>query len=395
MQTRNYLRLSAMMFLFYVAAGAHIPLLSLYLSKTLGFTGVQTGTILSMSALSAVAAPLVGSFIADRVLAAERVLAVSQIGGAAVMWVLTLQDQYLPFLILYIVFQMLFGPGVALTNAIVFHHAPDARRQFGNVRLWGTAGWIAVAWFFSFLWLNRPGGTIGDALRFTALVSALLGIYSFTLAPKPQAGPRRRELIPRAALRILLQPRVLVVAVVGLVVQAVDKYYYFGTAPFLDAIGVSESSIMPAMSLGQATEVLAMLTLASLLARLGYRRVLLLGVLMELLRFAFLILSALTHSPVPAYIGIAFHGPAFAFYFSAAFIYIDSFTDSESRAGMQQLFNLVTMGIGNFLGSMLAGTVFDLVSVHGHVRYELFWGMPVVLVIVVLLVLGAFKLRGQ
>lgn len=395
MQPRNYLRLSAMMFLFYVAAGAHIPLLSLYLSKVLGFTGVQTGTILSMSALSAVAAPLVGSFIADRVLAAERVLAVSQIGGAAVMWLLTLQDQYLPFLILYIVFQMLFGPGVALTNAIVFHHAPDARRQFGNVRMWGTAGWIAVAWFFSFLWLNRPGGSIGDALRFTALVSALLGIYSFTLAPKPQAGPRRRELIPRAALRILLQPRVLVVAAVGMVVQAVDKYYYFGTAPFLDAIGVSESSIMPAMSLGQATEVLAMLALACLLARFGYRRVLLLGVLMELLRFAFLIISALTLSPVAAYIGIAFHGPAFAFYFSAAFIYIDSFTDSESRAGMQQLFNLVTMGIGNFLGSMLAGAVFDLAAIRGHVRYEYFWGMPAVLVIAVLVVLVLFKLRRR
>ncbi|MFW6360118.1 MAG: MFS transporter [Spirochaetota bacterium] len=395
MQPRNYLRLSAMMFLFYVAAGAHIPLLSLYLNKVLGFTGVQTGTILSMSALSAVAAPLVGSLIADRLLAAERVLAVSQIGGAVVMWLLTLQDQYLPFLILYIVFQMLFGPGVALTNAIVFHHAPDARRQFGNVRLWGTAGWIAVAWFFSFLWLNRPGGNIGDALRFTALVSALLGIYAFTLAPKPQAGPRRRELIPRAALRLLLQPRVLIVALVGLVVQAVDKYYYFGTAPFMDAIGVAESSIMPAMSLGQATEVLAMLALGGLLTRFGFRRVLLLGVVMELLRFAFLILSALNRSPLPAYIGIAFHGPAFAFYFSAAFIYIDSFTDSESRAGMQQLFNLVTMGIGNFLGSMLAGAVFDITVVDGRVRYEWFWGVPAVLVIAMLVVLASFKLRRR
>lgn len=182
MQLRNYLRLSAMMFLFYVAAGAHIPLLSLYLNKVLGFTGVQTGTILSMSALSAVAAPLVGSFIADRLLAAERVLAISQIGAALVMWLLTLQDQYLPFLVLYILFQMLFGPGGALTNAIVFHQAPDARRQFGHVRLWGTAGWIAAAWFFSFLWLDRPGGTIGDALRFTALVGGLLGVLvSFRL----------------------------------------------------------------------------------------------------------------------------------------------------------------------------------------------------------------------
>ncbi|HKK65011.1 MAG TPA: MFS transporter [Clostridia bacterium] len=395
MQRRSYLRLSGMMFLFYVAAGAHIPLLSLYLNKVLGFSGVQTGTILSMSALSAVAAPLIGSFIADRLLSAERVLAISQIGSAALMWLLTMQEQYLPFLVLYIIFQMLFGPGVALTNAIVFHQAPDARRQFSSVRLWGTAGWIVAAWFFSFLWLERPGSTIGDALRFTSLVSSLLGAYALTLAPKPQAGPRRRELIPRAALRILLQPRVLVVALVGLVVQMVDKYYYFGTGPFLDAIGVSESAIMPAMSLGQATELLSMLAMSALLARFSYRRMLLMGIFMELARFAFLILSAVTQSAVPAYIGIAFHGPAFAFFFSTAFIYVDSFTDSESRAGVQQLFNLITMGVGNFLGSLVAGAVFDASVINGSVRYTWFWGVPAVLVTAMLGVLASLRLRRR
>lgn len=395
MQLRSYMRLSVMMFLFYVAAGAHIPLLSLYLNKVLGFSGVQTGTILSMSALSAIVAPLVGSFIADRIMSAERVLAVSQIGSAVVMWILTLQDRHLPFLFLYIIFQMLFGPGVALTNAIVFHHAPDARRQFSSVRLWGTAGWIAAAWFFSFLWLDRPGGTVGDALRFTALVSGVLGAYALSLAPSRRAGPRRRELIPRAALRILMQPRVLIVALVGLVVQMVDKYYYFGTAPFLDALGVPESSIMPAMSLGQATELLSMLGMAALLVRFSYRRMLLAGIFMELARFIFLIVSAVTGSAVPAYIGIAFHGPAFAFFFSTAFIYIDSFTDSESRAGIQQLFNLITMGVGNLLGSLVAGAVFDLTAVNGHVRYSWFWGVPAVLVVAMLGVLASFRLRRQ
>ncbi len=392
MKLTSYLRLSAMMFFFYVAAGAHIPLLSLYLNKVLGFTGVQTGTVMSMSALSAIVAPFVGSFIADRVLSAERVLAVLQIGSGLVMWLITLQTQYVSFLFLYILFQMLFGPGVALTNTIVFHNAPDARRQFNTIRLWGTAGWIASAWFFSFLWLDRPGGSVGDALRFTAIVCTLLGLYAFSLAPKAQEGPRRRELIPRAALRLLVQPKVLVVALVGLVVQLVDKYYYFGTGPFLDAIGVPESVIMPAMSIGQATELLSMLAMAALLARFSYRKMMLLGIVMELLRFLFLIFSAFTGSALFAYIGIAFHGPAFAFFFTTAFIYVDSFTDSESRAGMQQLFNLFTMGIGNFLGSMFAGGVFDLVSVAGGVQYAWFWSVPAGLVIVMLGVLATFKL---
>ncbi len=403
MEKSLYARLSAMMFLFYVAAGVTIPILSLYMHSVLGFTGMQIGMVLSLSMLSAVAAPLLGSFIADRVLPAESVLGVTQIAGGIFMFFIALQDSFWPFFSLFAVYQLLFGPGVALTNAVVFHHAPDARRQFGGVRLWGTAGWIAAAWFFSLFWLGTAGGALGDALYFSGAVSVFLGLFAFTLSPSMKKPPRRRELVPRAALRLMMKPQLSIAVLAGVVVQLVDKYYYFGAAPYLKSLGFADSVIMPAMSLGQATEIVAMLLLGMLLARFGFRKVMFLGILMELGRFSCFIFGT---TRLSALMGIFFHGPAFAFFFAAAFIFIDSFADTESRAGIQQLYNVMTIGIGNFLGSILAGFVFERAAFAGGsglaapalrvaVNYRFFWSVPAVLVVIalVILVIGAVRRR--
>jgi predicted MFS family arabinose efflux permease len=368
-------RLSLIMFLFYFAAGAHIPIISLYLNKVLGFSGAQTGLVLSMSALSAVVAPLLGSFVADRLLSTERLLGTLQIVSGVLMFLLTFQRAFLPVFLLFLFYKMSFGPGVALTNSVVFHHSPDARSQFGGIRKWGTIGWVAAGWLFSLVWMELIGGPIDDALQVSAGVSILLGLYSFTIPGAGEREPRRSELIPRAALRLFRDRRVILVSVTGFLMQVVTKYFYFGTAPFLKDMGYAESAIMPSMTVGQLTEVAALALLGGLIARLGYRRALLLGTVMEITRYSLLLLS--TWFPPLAVAGIAFHGPSFAFFFTTAFIYLNSFTDIESRAGLQQLFSVVTVGLGNFTGSILAGFFYDAAAnAAGQVDYFRFWLFP-------------------
>ena len=88
--------------------------------------------------------------------------------------------------------------------------------------------------------------------------------------------------------------------------------------------------------------------------------------------------------------GVLFHGPAFALFFSTAFIFINSFTSTESRAGVQQIFNVVTIGMGNFAGSIAAGFVYDAASGGGFfsgaaaagaagVVYTQFWLVPLII----------------
>lgn len=369
------------MLLFYLAAGAHLPVISLYLTKSLGFTGAQTGAVLSMSALSAIAAPLVGSFIADRLVSSERLLAYAQFLSGVLMFILTLQEKYLPIFILYLLYELVFQPGVAVTNAIVFHHTPDSTRRFGVIRKWGTIGWILAGWFFSIVWLRFFGGEIGDALVFSAATSIGLGLYSLTLPSGHKNAPRRKRLFPAEALRLFRRPAMLAVAVAAFFIQMVDKYYYFGTAPFLRDIGFADSIIMPIMTIGQITEVLFLALLGGILTRIGYRKALMIGAFMEVGRFFCFSLVGWKYFAV---LGIFFHGPAFALFFSTAFIFIDTFTDEKSRAGVQQLFNVVSIGLGNFAGSIVAGFVYDAVS------YTPFWLLPLFISLAVGIALAVF-----
>ena len=270
-----------MMFLQFFVAGAFTPVLSLYLKDFLHFSGFQVGMIFAMTAAGSIAAPLVAAFVADRWIRAERLLGILQLAGGAAMLVFAAQRAFPGAMLLQLIYTVVTAPTFALTNAIVFHHAGRQRHAYGSVRVWGTIGWIAVAWLFSYLWLRRGGagitsGRLPDALLLAAFTSFALGIYALTLqASRPLQ--KTNELFTSASLRVIANPAVLRLCAFMLLVSFFYRFYFFGTAPFLRAIGFSDRDIMPAMSLGQLPEIFAMGILGWLLMRYGSKKILVIG----------------------------------------------------------------------------------------------------------------------
>ncbi|HNX60145.1 MAG TPA: MFS transporter, partial [Spirochaetota bacterium] len=76
-------RLSLMMFIQFSTVGVILPITSLYMKQNLGFSGHQIGTIFAISSISSFIAPLIGSFVADRVIRAKILLSICQFGSAA------------------------------------------------------------------------------------------------------------------------------------------------------------------------------------------------------------------------------------------------------------------------------------------------------------------------
>jgi len=271
---------------------------------------------------------------------------------------------------------------VALTNAITFHNAPGGNKAFGNIRLWGTIGWIVVAWIFGFLWLRNAGGGVvqgrlPDALKLSAISSTVLGLYTLTL---PKAGRRIEgpvRLIPHESLSVFVRPQILWIAAASLLIGIVDRYHYFGMAPYLRHLGFSDASIMPSMSVGQMVEAPAMAVLGWMLARLGIKVTLILGIGAEIWRF---LAFAWGGSLAIVFSGICCHGLAYAFFFTAVYTYIDGHCDKSSRTGLHQIFSIITSGIGSLAANLLAGACMDLfVPASGPIRYGWFWLVPAVL----------------
>jgi MFS family permease len=353
--------------------------LSLYLKDTLHFTGAQAGMVLSTTAIGSLVAPLVTVFVADRWIKAERLLAVSQLASGVLMLAFSAQRTFLPVIGYYFCYTLFSVPSFALVNAIIFHHFTGTRHKFGTVRVWGTIGWIAVAWTFGYLWLRQGGGAAGsrlpDALKLAAYASLALGLYAFTLpVNRPLIRNAGAGFLPLDSLRVLKTPAVLRLCVFMFCMSFIYRFYYFGTAPFLRATGFADNVIMPVMSLGQVTEVFAMGILGLLLLRFGPKRVILLGLLLDCFRYA----TAALGSPFWLVIaGLAVHGLAYTFIYTTASIYLDGFCDRASRTGVHQLFAMVTSGAGSFAGNIFCGYTMDFCTGNnGAVRYHLFWLAP-------------------
>ncbi len=367
-----------MMFIQLFSSGALTPILSLYLCGTLKFSGSEAGLILAMSSISALISPLVGAFIADRVINSERFLGICQTSGAVIMFMLSFQDRFPAFLVLYILYSMTMGPTFSLTNAIVLHHQPDAKKNYGMVRVWGTIGWISAAWVLGFLWRGGGSDTVQAGLRLALQVSAIssfvLGLYSFTLPLAHTKLVKPPNFLPVESLGVMLKPSVLIISALSLFINIVDRYYYFGTAPYLKSAGFHDGVIMPLMSIGQLPEILAMMALGLILSRFSVKTVLAAGALVEFLRFTVL---ASGGPPALLIAALSMHGLTYVFYSISALIYLDGFCDKKSRTGVQQMFCIIAVGLGSFLGSMIAGGMMDLFRASGgQINYTFFWMVP-------------------
>lgn len=373
------IRLSAMMFLQYMVPGATVPILSLYLNDHLGFPAYQAGIIMAMPALSAIIAPLLASRAADHWVSANRMLMLCHLFAGVLMLMLYYVKTFPVFAALYFAYGMCFAPTFGLTNAVALHHIEDANRDFGGIRMWGTVGWVVVAWVFGYFWIRggAPGARLPHALPVSGLCS--LGLALFTLGlggTHSVAGAvttRYREL-----LQLFLRPDMLLLCLLSLLNGACHQFYYFGMSPFLSQTGFPGRFIMPGMSVGQISEVIVLGILGWCLLRMRMKTAMLVGVLAQGVR---MVIFAFAGSHVSVLAGIGLHGICYAFFFTTAYLYLESHCTRETRAGAQQVLTVMISGIGPLAGFLSAGWTAQFLTdpASGLVDYRTFWLVPGVL----------------
>jgi len=352
------LQLGAMMFLQYAIWGAWGPVLSAYLLDDLGFTGTQVGLIYSLLPLATIVAPFIGGQLADRRFAAEKVIAVLQLGGGVLLlWASTITD-YATLVAVMLAYCMLYAPTLALTNSVAMVNLRDSEEEFGRIRVWGTIGWIAAGLLLT-VWRTGLGGPTagGDMLALGGVFSLLMGLQSFWL---PHTPPRRDSAKPWAfleALKMMKDRNFAVFMGIAFVVATELQFYYVLTGPYLQSsrIGIASANVPAVMTVAQIAEIFVMAVVLSwFLKRYGMRNTLALGVIAWPIRYVIFAIGSPWWLVVAS---LTLHGFCYVFFFVAAFIYVDRVAPPDIRSSAQSFIAVVTLGLGSFVGAIFAGWV--------------------------------------
>ncbi|MFO1476864.1 MAG: MFS transporter, partial [Verrucomicrobiota bacterium] len=170
---------------------------------------------------------------------------------------------------------------------------------------------------------------------------------------------------------------------VALIDSFVQNSYFNWTGGFLgtpaDAggVGIPGNWIMPVMSVGQISEMLAMLLLGAALKRLGWRVTLVVGILGQAMRFA-------VYAFFPHHAGLIIavqllHGICYAFFFATVYIFADAYFPSDARASAQGLFNVMILGLGALLANSICPWLGQQVfTVNGTTDFRALFLVPTI-----------------
>jgi len=404
MSTGLNFRLSTMMFLQYAIWGAWLPLLYPFLMGHRGFSLDETGYCLMAGAVGAIFGPFIAGQIADRHFATERFLAFSHLAGAALVWFLADVSTFGAFFVMSLLYGLVYAPTLSLTNSLALHHLPDRDRDFGRVRVWGTIGWIVVGIAVGH-WLaqqHTPDGIPeivtaaqnagrADAFQLSAFLGVVMGLFCFTLphTPPTRDAPERNAAFE--ALGDIRRQPLVTLFLLAVPVSCIHQFYFVHTSSFLTGLqnNVSDAnefaksinSILGVgggglMTIGQMTEILVLASIPFLAKTWSRKTLLATGLTAYAARMA---LFAYAGDSMPlVLLGVALHGLCFGCFIFVAYMVVDEETSSDVRASAQSLFNIVIIGVGIIVGSLIATSVVGEMAkdAAGATNYTTLFSIP-------------------
>src|SRR5690606_6939443 len=295
MTSINRIKLSFMMFLEFFIWGAWFVTLGTFLGSNLNAGGAQVAAAFSTQSFGAIIAPFIIGLIADRYFNAERILGVLHLIGAFLMYqMFTSQDfsAFYPYVFAYMVVYM---PTLALVNSVSFNQMGDPEKEFSNIRVWGTIGWIAAGLTISYVfhWDSAESissGFLKNTFMMAGIASLILGLFSFTLPKTPPKANKEEKIsvsgiLGLDALKLLKSRDFLVFFISSILICIPLAFYYQNANPFLTNVGLENPT--GKMTIGQISEAFFLLLLPVFFKKFGFKKTLMAGMLAWVLRYAF------------------------------------------------------------------------------------------------------------
>ncbi|SHM30325.1 nucleoside permease [Flavobacterium saccharophilum] len=384
MNTTIRIKLSLMMFLEFFIWGAWFVTLGTFLGNNLKASGSETAAVFSTQSWGAIIAPFIIGLIADRYFNAEKILGILHIAGAFLMYQMYQSTDIGLFYIYVLSYMVLYMPTLALVNSVAFNQMKDPEKEFANIRVWGTIGWILAGLAISFLfhWDSAEAvstGLLKNTFLLAGIAALALGLLSFTLPKTPPKVSEEKikigDIIGLDALKLLKDKNFLIFFISSILICIPLAFYYQNAHPFLTAAGVENPT--GKMAIGQISEALFLLFIPVFFARFGFKKTILVGMIAWAVRYVLFAYGNGGDLSFMLITGIALHGICYDFFFVSGQIYTNSKAGEKYKSAAQGLITLATYGIGMLIGFAVAGWITDnYKTVEGAINWLMVWIIP-------------------
>ncbi|HNR74586.1 MAG TPA: nucleoside permease [Cyclobacteriaceae bacterium] len=374
-----FTKLSVMMLLEYFIWGAWYVTMGTYMSEFLGATGTQIGSAYSALAIATIISPFFVGMIADRFFAAQKIMGVLHLIGAALLYLATVVNDNTTFYWIILVYSLLYMPTIALSNSIAFGQMTDPGKQFPWIRVFGTLGWIVAGVLISSLGLDKSAVTF----KMAAIASLTLGLSSFILPNTPPKGKTTESALGTEAF-VLFKDKPYLIFFIAAILVCIPLSFYYGFANvFLNEVGMSNVAFK--MTFGQISEAVFILAIPFLFNQIGVKKMLLLGMTAWILRYVFFAYGNIDTSIWMLYAGIILHGICYDFFFVTGYMYTEKKAGEKIKNAAQGLFTFATYGVGMVIGTRFSGFTADYYSVDGAFQWQSIWMVPAYIAVAVLI----------
>lgn len=348
-----YWRLSGYYFFYFSFIGAFAPYFTLYL-QSLAFSPTDIAILMSLMQVMRVVAPNMWGWLADRLGSRIPIIRLSAIASLIGYVVLFGTTSFWGVFAGMAAMAFFWSAALPLIESLTFAHLGAQAHRYGNIRLWGSVGFIvavlAIGYALNVLPVDSQLGIT------TALLSGIV-VFAFTL---PEAGRPAHHHEASGIMAVLRRPEVGAVLGACFFMSAAHGALYVFYSIYLVAAGYSKSVVGWMWTLGVVAEIAVFMLMPRLSARFSLRAILLAAYLSAVVRFV--MIGWGVESLALLLLAQVLHGMTFGAYHAASIAAITQWFPGRLQARGQALYGSISFGAGGMLGGLLSGYTWETVG---------------------------------
>ncbi len=348
---RNYhWRIAGFYFFYYAFVGMFAPYWSLYL-KSLQFSAVEIGVLMSMQPLMRLVAPNIWGWLADYSgKRREVVIAAASLSALFYLGVF-FTTSFWGVLAVLLLMNFFWSASMPLVEATTLSYLGKNTAHYGRIRSWGSVGFIVTV-----VGLGYAFDYVAIAWLLWAGLVCEIGILLFARQiPRTEVLAHHTDSQPIR--QIVLQPRVLALFGACFLMSVAHGPYYTFYSIYLVEHGYAKSAVGGLWALGVICEIGVFFLMPRLVQRFGFVRILLFSLGAAVVRFV--LIGWAVDVLVLILLAQVLHAATFGAYHASSVGMVHEFFQGRHQSKGQALFGSITYGAGGMLGGFASGPIWQ------------------------------------